>query len=34
MDIIAVSLSEDVDTNRELRAHGYSNVLAGLFGTV
>lgn len=30
---LAVSLNEDVDTNKELTAHGYSNVLAGLFGT-
>jgi sulfate permease, SulP family len=31
---LAVSLDEDVDTNRELRAHGYSNFVAGVFGTV
>lgn len=31
---LAVSLNEDVDTNKELVAHGYSNVLAGLCGTV
>ncbi|EIN04492.1 sulfate anion transporter [Punctularia strigosozonata HHB-11173 SS5] len=31
---LAVSLNEDVDTNKELVAHGYSNVLAGLLGTV
>jgi len=30
----AVSLNEDVDTNKELVAHGYSNFLSGLFGTV
>jgi sulfate permease, SulP family len=30
----AVSLDEDVDTNKELVAHGYSNILAGVFGTV
>ncbi|KAI0065142.1 hypothetical protein BV25DRAFT_1799226 [Artomyces pyxidatus] len=31
---LAVSLDQDVDTNKELVAHGYSNLLAGLFGTV
>ncbi|KAJ7021466.1 sulfate transporter family-domain-containing protein [Mycena alexandri] len=31
---LAVSLNEDVDTNKELVAHGYSNLLAGLLGTV
>ncbi|TFK98319.1 sulfate transporter family-domain-containing protein [Pterulicium gracile] len=31
---LAVSLNEDVDTNRELVAHGYSNLFAGLFVTV
>lgn len=32
---VAVSLNEDnIDTNRELRAHGVSNLLAGLFGVV
>lgn len=31
---VAVSLNEDVDTNKELVAHGYSNILAGVFGTV
>ncbi|KAJ7302360.1 sulfate transporter family-domain-containing protein [Mycena albidolilacea] len=31
---LSVSLNEDVDTNRELVGHGYSNLLAGLFGTV
>ncbi|KAJ3968036.1 sulfate transporter family-domain-containing protein [Lentinula raphanica] len=31
---LAVSLNEDVDTNKELVAHGYSNLLAGAFGTV
>ncbi|KAH8111668.1 sulfate anion transporter [Phellopilus nigrolimitatus] len=31
---LAVSLDEDVDTNKELVAHGYSNLLAGLFGVV
>jgi sulfate permease, SulP family len=31
---IAVSLIEDVDTNKELVAHGYSNLLAGIFGSV
>ncbi|KAJ3746096.1 sulfate transporter family-domain-containing protein [Lentinula detonsa] len=31
---LAVSLNEDVDTNKELVAHGYSNILAGAFGTV
>jgi len=29
-----VSLDSDVDTNKELIAHGYSNFFAGLFGTV
>ena len=28
----AVSLNEDIDTNKELVAHGYSNLLAGLVG--
>ncbi|KDR73007.1 hypothetical protein GALMADRAFT_745144 [Galerina marginata CBS 339.88] len=31
---LAVSLNSDVDTNQELVAHGYSNLLAGLVGTV
>ncbi|KAH9475182.1 hypothetical protein JR316_0012293 [Psilocybe cubensis] len=31
---LAVSLNDDVDTNKELVAHGYSNLLAGLIGTV
>ncbi|KAF8883675.1 sulfate transporter family-domain-containing protein [Mucidula mucida] len=32
---LSVSLCEDsIDTNRELVAHGYSNLLAGIFGTV
>ncbi|TFY79942.1 hypothetical protein EWM64_g4075 [Hericium alpestre] len=31
---LAVSLGEDVDTNKELVAHGYSNLLAGFLGTV
>jgi SulP family sulfate permease len=31
---LAVSLVEDVDTNKELVAHGYTNLLAGVFGTV
>jgi len=30
----AVSLNEDIDTNKELVGHGYSNLLAGLVGTV
>ena len=31
----AVSLNEDnIDTNRELTAHGISNLVAGLFGVV
>ena len=30
----AVSLDSDVDTNKELVGHGYSNLLAGVFGTV
>ena len=32
--VLAVSLDTDVDTNKELVAHGYSNLLSGLFGTV
>ena len=32
--LIAVSLDSDVDTNKELIAHGYSNFLAGIVGTV
>jgi sulfate permease, SulP family len=31
---LAVSLDQDVDTNRELVGHGYSNLLAGLVGSV
>ncbi len=31
---LAVSLDHDVNTDKELLAHGYSNLLAGLFGTV
>ncbi|KAI0643264.1 sulfate transporter family-domain-containing protein [Trametes meyenii] len=31
---LAVSLNHDTDTDRELVAHGYSNLLAGLVGTV
>ncbi|KAJ6491582.1 sulfate transporter family-domain-containing protein [Mycena vulgaris] len=31
---LAVSLNEDVDTDKELVAHGYSNFLAGVLGTV
>jgi len=31
---LSVSLSADVDTNKELVAHGYSNLLSGIFGTV
>ncbi|KAI9447202.1 sulfate transporter family-domain-containing protein [Lactarius psammicola] len=31
---LAVSLDSDVDTNKELIAHGYSNFLAGIVGTV
>lgn len=30
----AVSLDEDVDTNKELVGHGVSNLLAGVFGVV
>ncbi|KAG2739962.1 hypothetical protein P692DRAFT_20851426 [Suillus brevipes Sb2] len=30
----SVSLDEDVDTNKELLAHGYSNILSGCLGTV
>ena len=30
----AVSLDHDVNTDKELVAHGYSNLLAGLLGTV
>ena len=32
--IPAVSLDQDVDTNRELIGHGYSNLLAGFTGSV
>ncbi|KAF8896886.1 hypothetical protein CPB84DRAFT_1815880 [Gymnopilus junonius] len=31
---LAVSLNIDVDTNQELVAHGYSNLLSGIFGSV
>ncbi|KAI0795819.1 sulfate transporter family-domain-containing protein [Abortiporus biennis] len=31
---LAVSLNHDVDTDKELVAHGYSNLLAGALGTV
>ncbi|KAJ8516740.1 hypothetical protein ONZ45_g5982 [Pleurotus djamor] len=31
---LSVSLNEDIDTNKELVGHGYSNLLAGLLGTV
>lgn len=31
---LSVSLDEDVDTNKELLAHGYSNILSGCLGTV
>ncbi|KAF7293231.1 Sulfate transporter family protein [Mycena chlorophos] len=31
---LSVSLNEDVDTDKELVAHGYSNLLAGALGTV
>ncbi|KAF8197043.1 sulfate transporter family-domain-containing protein [Pholiota molesta] len=31
---LSVSLNNDVDTNKELVAHGYSNLLAGFIGTV
>ncbi|KAG5643844.1 hypothetical protein DXG03_009575 [Asterophora parasitica] len=31
---LSVSLNEDINTDRELVAHGYSNILSGLFGTV
>ncbi|KAJ7119614.1 sulfate transporter family-domain-containing protein [Mycena epipterygia] len=31
---LSVSLNEDVDTDKELVAHGYSNLLAGVLGTV
>ena len=34
MHLTAVSLDSDVDTNKELIAHGYSNFLAGITGTV
>ena len=34
MHLTAVSLDSDVDTNKELIAHGYSNFLAGIVGTV
>jgi SulP family sulfate permease len=32
--LAAVSLDEDIDTNKELVGHGYSNLLAGFLGTV
>jgi MFS superfamily sulfate permease-like transporter len=32
--VTAVSLDNDVNTNKELVAHGYSNFIAGLVGTV
>ncbi|KAK7681788.1 hypothetical protein QCA50_015135 [Cerrena zonata] len=31
---LAVSLNHDIDTDKELVGHGYSNLLAGIFGTV
>ncbi|KAK7028327.1 sulfate transporter family protein [Favolaschia claudopus] len=31
---LSVSLNEDVDTNKELVGHGYSNLLSGILGTV
>ncbi|KAI0350290.1 hypothetical protein OH77DRAFT_1413261 [Trametes cingulata] len=31
---LSVSLNHDVDTDKELVAHGYSNLVAGLIGTV
>ncbi|KAJ3491948.1 hypothetical protein NLJ89_g11288 [Agrocybe chaxingu] len=31
---LAVSLNDDVDTNKELVAHGYSNLLSGVIGSV
>ncbi|KAG1744926.1 sulfate transporter family-domain-containing protein [Suillus paluster] len=31
---LSVSLDEDIDTNKELVGHGYSNLLAGFLGTV
>ncbi|EIW78004.1 hypothetical protein CONPUDRAFT_109324 [Coniophora puteana RWD-64-598 SS2] len=31
---LSVSLDEDIDTNKELVGHGYSNLLAGVLGTV
>jgi SulP family sulfate permease len=31
---LAVSLGQEVDTSKELVAHGYSNLFAGLVGTV
>ncbi|KAF8896905.1 sulfate anion transporter [Gymnopilus junonius] len=31
---LAVSLNIDIDTNQELIAHGYSNLLSGIFGFV
>ena len=30
----AISLDQDVDTNKELIGHGYSNLLAGFTGSV
>jgi MFS superfamily sulfate permease-like transporter len=32
--VVAVSLGEQVDTNKELVAHGYSNLLAGVLETL
>ena len=32
--VAAVSLDNDVNTNKELVAHGYSNFISGLAGTV
>jgi sulfate permease, SulP family len=34
LENVAVSLGEEVDTNGELVAHGYSNLLAGMLGTL
>ncbi|TEB26440.1 hypothetical protein FA13DRAFT_1756329 [Coprinellus micaceus] len=31
---LAVSLDQDIDTNKELVGHGYSNILSGLVGSV
>lgn len=32
--LTAVSLDQDVNTNKELIGHGYSNLIAGMTGSV